>query len=170
MAMSGWTDALARDHMDKLRHPPVSAEAPTAAPAKAKGRIPWSPKMNGTERAYDAYLRICADPRNLALLDCASVPVIWWGFQPLTLLLGPDCRFTPDFLVLYADGRLELHDTKGAKKIKTGKRAGQKTYYAEEDATIKARVTAAHFPIPIYFVWSLGDGTWGKREFGGGAL
>lgn len=134
---------------------------PTSPPAKAKGRMPWSQPMNATECTYDAHLRNCADPNRLI-----ADPVRWWDFQPITILLGPDCRFTPDFLVLYSDDRLELHDTKGAKKIKVGKRAGEKTFWAEEDARIKARVTAAQFPIPIYFVWSLGDGSWGKKGFG----
>jgi hypothetical protein len=171
--MSGWTDALADEHYRKLKvpasdlkrsdasyeaslkavWPPGKAEKPAL---KATGRSPWTPKMNGVERAYSGYLQALR----------AIGEVLWFDFQPVTILLGPDCRFTPDFLVLYADGRLELHDTKGTRKVKTGKKAGEKTYYAEEDATIKARVTAAAFPIPIYFLFSIGDGGWGKKGFG----
>lgn len=154
--MSGWTDAQCREYMARLKRPPAPAEAPTAPPAKAKGRMPWQPKMNGTERAYSDFL----------LSQRIAGEVRWFDFQPITILLGPDCRFTPDFLILFSDGRLELHDTKGAKKIKAGRKAGEKTYYAEEDATIKARITARRLPIPIYFVWSLGDGNWGRKGFG----
>ena len=132
---------------------------PTAAPAKAKGRMPWSQPMNATERAYSDYL----------LSQRIAGEVRWYDFQRLTIVLGPNCRFTPDFLILYADDHLEAHDTKGAKKIKVGKRAGEKTFWAEEDARIKARVTLAQFPIPVFFVWSLGDGNWGKKGFNGGS-
>ena len=156
MSGANWTQAEYDERIARLKLPPAPAEAPIPAPAKAKGRMPWSQPMNSTERAYDAYL--------LTLRVAGEVR--WWDFQPISIVLGPNCRFTPDFLVLYSDDRLELHDTKGAKKIKIGKRAGEKTFWAEEDARIKARVTAAQFVIPIYFVWSFGDGSWGKKGFG----
>lgn len=150
--VTGWTEEDIAAHMNKLKRPPVSAEAPTAAPAKAKGRIPWSPKMNGTERAYDSFLRT----------QYAAGEILWWAFEPFVIRLGPDCHFKPDFLVLYADSHLELHDTKGTQK----REDGSKAYYSRDTGTIKARVTAMHFPIPIYFLFSTGDGSWGKKVFG----
>lgn len=119
----------------------------------AIGRLP-KPAMNKTEAAYGAHLML---QRKLGL-------VLWYGFEAVTIKLGNDCRFTPDFLVMLPDGRLELRDTKGLKKIKTGKRAGQSTYHAEEDALVKARVAAANFPIPVFFVWQERSGEWNKRE------
>jgi hypothetical protein len=111
------------------------------------------PEMNKTEAAYDAHL---------TLMERTGA-VLWHKFECITVKLADDCRLTLDFLVMLPDGRLELHDTKGAKKIKVGKRAGQRTAYVEEDALIKAKVAAALFPIPIFFVWPEPNGEWGRR-------
>jgi len=120
----------------------------------ATGRIP-KPEMNKTETAYAEHLR----------LQYAVGAVLWYGFEVITIKLGPDCRYTPDFLVMYKDGHLEAHDTKGAKKIKLGLRAGQTEPYIHEDALVKAKVMAAHFVVPLYFVWPEANGGWGKRGF-----
>jgi len=110
--------------------------------------------MNKTEARYAQHLEA---HQRIGLL-------LWYGFEAITVKLGNDCRLTPDFLVMYPDGHLELHDTKGAKKIKSGRRAGQTKPYVEEDALVKARVLAAHFVIPIFFVWPEPNGEWGKCE------
>ena len=119
----------------------------------AMGRLP-QPEMNRTELRYSQYLDIIK----------LSGEIVYWGFEVLTVKLGTDLRFTPDFLVMYPSGRLEFHDTKGAKKIKAGRRAGETKPYVKDDALVKARVTAAHFIIPMYFVWPETNGTWGKKE------
>jgi hypothetical protein len=120
----------------------------------AKGTL-RTPEMNKTEAKYEAFLT----------LQERSGVIIWHKFESVTVKLADDCRLTPDFLVMFSDGHLEFHDTKGAKKIKAGKRAGQRMAYAEEDALIKARVAAALFPIPVFFVWPEPNGEWGKRAF-----
>lgn len=117
---------------------------------------PLSPEMNKTEAAYDAHLTLLG----------RTGAVLWHKFECVTVKLAHDCRLTPDFLVMLPDGHLEFHDTKGAKKIKVGKRAGQRTAYAEEDALIKAKVAAALFPIPLFFVWPEPNGEWGKKQIG----
>jgi hypothetical protein len=152
-----WPADAVEAHYRRLKEPvpDLTKDEPKPAP-KPTGRTPWTPKMNANERAYASYL----------LARKLDGDVLWFGFQAITILYGPDCRFTPDFLILFSDSRLELHDTKGASKIKTGKRAGENTFWAEEAAKIKTRVTAGNFPIPIYFVWSLGNGGWGKKGFG----
>ncbi len=119
----------------------------------AVGRI-QKPDMNKTEAEYSAHLT-----RLYITKD-----ILWRGFEAITIKLGPDCRLTPDFLVMYPDGHLELHDTKGTKKIKTGKRAGGTAFYAEEDALVKARVVAGNFVIPIFFVWREKNGEWSKKQ------
>lgn len=145
--MSGvnWTEEQLAAHVG-------SSSVRNALPP-AKGRLTL-PAMNKTEAAYDAFLR---------LQQRAGV-VIWHQFEAVTIKLGPDCRLTPDFLVMFADGHLEFHDTKGAKKITTGRRAGKTKPYVEEDARVKAAVLAAHFVIPILFVWQERNGEWGKKE------
>lgn len=119
----------------------------------AVGRVP-RPLMNKTEAAYDGHLE----------LQLRFGQILWHQFEAITIRLGNDCRFTPDQLVMLPDGHLELHDTKGTTKIKQGRRAGQCTYHAEEDALVKARVAAANFVIPVFFVWQERNGEWSKKE------
>lgn len=95
---------------------------PTLAPtaAKAKPRPPRA-GMNGTEKRYATYLD------GQVLLG----KVRGWGFQRITLRLGDDCRYTPDFDVQVADGTLEFHEVKG---------------FWRDDARVKIRVAADRYP------------------------
>ena len=138
----GWTEA----DLDRLKI--KGCDLPPAI-----GRID-KPEMNKTESAYAAHL----------YAQRIMGTVLWHQFEPITIKLGHDCRLTPDFLVMYPDGHLELHDTKGATKIKTGRKAGQTKAYVEEDALVKAKVCAQNFVIPIYFVWLEKNGEWSRRE------
>jgi len=104
---------------------------------------------NKTEAAYGQYL---------TWLQRAG-EVLYWDFEVIKVKIGHDCWFHPDFLVMYKDFHLELHDTKG--RGKSGPRA-------QDDAIVKARSigkqAAQPFPIPIYFVWQEQTGEWSKRE------
>ena len=55
----------------------------------------------------------------------------WSAFEGITLRLGMDCRYTPDFAVLTHAGMLEMHEVKG---------------FRRDDAMVKIRVAAAIFP------------------------
>jgi hypothetical protein len=130
---------------------------PKQALPPAIGKLSDPGFKNKGEAEYDAYLDI---QQKLGL-------ILWHKYEAVTLKLGQDCRLTLDQLVMYPDGHLELLDTKGAKKIKTGKKAGKSTFYAEEDAVIKARIAAGMFPIPVYFVFKdKGTGEWIKQRIG----
>lgn len=59
----------------------------------------------------------------------------WW-YEALTLKLGYDCRYTPDFLVLMADGEVQLHEVKGP--------------HRREDAMVKIRVCATMYPFKLF--------------------
>lgn len=113
--------------------------------AKPTGRLPAPKGLNKTEESYSQHLR---------LLHLAG-DILWWGFEAMKVRIGKNCYFSPDFLVMYADSRLELHDTKGRKG---------KTYYAEDDSIVKARATSANFPLPMFFVFRRSDGEWEKVE------
>jgi hypothetical protein len=78
----------------------------------------------------------------------------------IKIRIGINCWWTPDFLVLYRDLHLELHDTKGGK----GKRGQPKTYHAEDDAIVKARAVSEAFVIPVWFIWRQHDGEWTRKE------
>ena len=58
----------------------------------------------------------------------------YW-YEGITLKLGPDCRYTPDFLVQLADDTLELHEVKG---------------HWRDDAKVKLRVCMEIYPFPVF--------------------
>ena len=77
--------------------------------------------MNGTEREFA--IRLEADRRNGKIEA--------WRFEAITLVLAPDCRYTPDFFIVECDGSITVAETKG---------------YWRDDAKIKIRVAARLFP------------------------
>ncbi len=87
------------------------------------------------------------------LLRRASGVVREFGAHRITFLLGPDCRYTPDFDVIRHDGTIELHEIKGP-FIRSG-----------DDGLPKLRTAAALFP---WFRWWLvqegKDKQWTERE------
>lgn len=92
-------------------------------------------KLNKLEKAYRVYL-IGLQPQ-------------WFGVQCITLKLGHDCRYTPDFWALDEQG-LRAIDTKGK--------------HVWEDSIIKMRVAARMFPF-IRFLKVLRDGeVWNHVE------
>lgn len=54
-----------------------------------------------------------------------------WGFQTVTLKLGDDCRYTPDFYTLMQDGTVEFAETKG---------------FMRDDALVKIKTAATQYP------------------------
>ncbi len=72
--------------------------------------------LNKSEAAYLGYLR--------------AQRFVWIGVQNLTLKLADRCRYTPDFIVLCANGQLQAHEVKG---------------YFRDDAKVKLKVAARTF-------------------------
>lgn len=99
---------------------PVAAKDPKAA-MYAKGRLKAG-VMNGTEQAYHEHL---------AQRQHAG-EVVWFKFEGMTFKLADDTRYTPDFMVMLADGQLQAHEVKG---------------YWTDDARVKTKVAASIFPI-----------------------
>lgn len=100
-------------------------------------RVPG--QMNRTEAAYAARLDV---------LKVAGEVAEWW-YEGITLKLGADCRYTPDFLVMLPDLTLEVHETKG---------------FMRDDALVKLRVAAGMFPFRVRLV-RLVRGAWIVRDF-----
>lgn len=90
---------------------------------RALGRLKAG-AMNKTEAAYAAYLD---------LLRSAG-DVLWFRFEGLKFRLADNTFLTPDFVVMMADGQIELHDCKGAKAIYM------------DDAKVKMKVAAEQYP------------------------
>jgi hypothetical protein len=88
--------------------------------------------MNRTETAYawllEGYKRVG--------------DILYWEYNVVTLRIGNDCRYTPDFLVLRKDLVIELHEVKGS--------------YTREDALVKIKAAAAHFPF-VFILAVYGD-------------
>jgi hypothetical protein len=83
--------------------------------------VPHTPKMNGTEAGYGVVLE--------AAKRAGQVREYW--FQGITLKLGDDCRYTPDYFVLMADWTCECHEVKG---------------WMRDDALVKVKVAARLYP------------------------
>jgi len=95
--------------------------------------------MNKTEAAYADHLEF----RRRA----GEVAQVW--FEGVTLKLAERCRYTPDFLVMLTDGRIEAHEVKG---------------HWQDDARVKIKVAAEKFPFRFVAVRAVA-----KREGGGWA-
>jgi len=95
--------------------------------------------MNSSE---ERYARDVLDPM------IAAGELHEWLFEPVTFRLGHDARFTPDFLLVYPDGSLELVDFKG---------------HQEEAALVRVKAAASRYP---WFAWSIVNRR--RRADGGG--
>ena len=91
-------------------------------------------RLNKTETAYLAHLRAMKPP--------------WIGIQNITVKLADDCRLTPDFCTVGADGKLTLVDVKG---------------FQREDAFIKMKVAARLFPMFRFLIVTRQSGAWSEK-------
>ena len=96
------------------------------------------PEMNGTEAKYAWIL----EGRRLA------GEIQRYEFEKITLKLGADCRYTPDFYVVNREGEIEFHEVKG---------------FFRDDAKVKIKVAAENFPFRFYLA-RLVKGGWDIEE------
>lgn len=69
-------------------------------------------------------------------------------------LAGDKCWYRPDFVLFYADGRIEAIDVKGGAGF-------------EDDALVKIKVAAAQYPMFFWSAWTWKKSTgWVQRKFG----
>lgn len=80
--------------------------------------------MNPDEMAY---------AKQLCLRELSG-EVAWWKFEAVKLRLADNTTYTPDFIVMLADGSIEFHEFKG---------------FWEEDARVKIKVAAEMYPFPF---------------------
>jgi len=113
-------------------------------PFRARGRgvrrLPG--EMNKTEAAY---------AEQLELRRLAGELLAWW-FEPMTLRMAKRTGYTPDFVVMLPDERIEFHEVKG---------------FMEDDAAVKLKVCRQQFEWlgPIVLVRKVA-----KRDGGGWKL
>src|SRR5262249_22037875 len=90
-------------------------------------------KLNKTEKAYLAHAR-------------ASRLYSWIGVQNVTLKLGDDCRFTPDFALITAQtGQFYFVDVKG---------------FQRDDALVKIKTAARMFPWATFLIVKKDKTSW----------
>jgi hypothetical protein len=117
----------------------VAAKKQPAAKATARPK-PQPKGMNKTEAKMDELLR--------GMMLAGEVQ--WYGFEAVTFKLADDCRFTPDFIVIYADGSIEARETKG---------------FWRDDAKVKIKVAAAKFHWLTFAAFRLVKGQWEREQF-----
>lgn len=109
---------------------------------RARGRFKPG-VMNKTEERYAAHLE---------LLKRAG-EVTWWRFGALKLRLADKTFYDTDFIVLKADGLLEVHEVKG---------------HWEDDARVKVKVAADQYPFRFLALQERpkrDGGGWAMEEF-----
>jgi len=118
-------------------------------PPEVKHRVPK--QMNKTEARYAQHLT----------LQQRIGEVAWFAFEDITLRIGKDCRYTPDFAVAYpgGNGRITFHEVKGRRK-------GNKPFY-HDDARVKIAAAAKqYFPLFAFkMVWEVSMGQWESEDF-----
>jgi len=78
--------------------------------------------------------------------------IVDYRFHEITFKLGPDCRYTPEALVIRPDGSVEIHEVKG---------------FMRDDARAKLHTAARLFPwFRFILVTETGraTGTWHLKE------
>lgn len=99
--------------------------------------------MNKTEAAYAAHLDGLA----------RSGVVVWHKFEGVKLRLADNTFYSPDFAVMLADGRMQMHEVKG---------------FWQDDARVKIKVAADLYPFEFIAVRAKAKkdgGGWAIEEF-----
>ncbi|MGB3271111.1 MAG: DUF1064 domain-containing protein [Rhodanobacter sp.] len=109
---------------------------------QALGRLKTG-QMNKTEAAYAQHLEI----RKVA------GEILWYRFEGVKLRLADNTFYSPDFVVMLADGTLECHEVKG---------------FWQDDARVKIKVAADQYPMRFVAVKvraKKNGGGWDVEEF-----
>lgn len=116
---------------------------------KAKGKTkPRERGMNKTERRYSEYLDS----------ELRAQRILYWGYECMKVRLADECTWTPDFLVMDADGVITLVDTKAW--WSSSKKVG-----VTDDSLVKMKVAAEAYPFfRVVMTW-LNEGVWNERVF-----
>lgn len=134
--MNGWTaESVAKIGISRAK----AAEAVNLKAKAARGSFHKSGQMNKLEAAYAARLE------SLKLAGEISD----YRFECVKLRLADRTFYTPDFMVLRADGTFEMHEVKG---------------FWEDDARVKIKVAAELYPFK-FIAARKQKGAWVFEEF-----
>ena len=108
--------------------------------ARALGRLKQG-VMNKTEANYAGYL----ESRKY------HGEILYYAFDSIKFRLADKTFYSPDFIVMKANGELEAHEAKG---------------HWEDDAKVKIKVAASMHPIPFVAVyWNSKNNNWEFENF-----
>ena len=134
--MNGWTaESVAKIGISRAK----AAEAVNLKAKAARGSFYKRGEMNKLEAAYAARLE------GLKLAG----EIADYRFECLKLRLADNTFYTPDFMVLRADGTFEMHEVKG---------------FWEDDARVKIKVAAELYPFK-FIAARKQKGAWAFEEF-----
>lgn len=98
-------------------------------------------QMNKTEARYATLLE------GLRLAG----EIVDWQYEAITLKLGPDCRYTPDFLVI-VEASLDVHPKIEFHEVKGG--------FTREDSLVKIKSASQQFPWFTFKLCRYQKGKW----------
>lgn len=140
--MPRWTEAELEAYEQRRNHNKQRSDAATVKAVTPEPEPPMTiqsstdeSKLNKTEKAYLGCLRHRGYP--------------WVGVQCITLKLGDDCRYTPDFWVLDASGNLGAREVKG---------------FFRDDAKVKIKVAARLYPWIKFVVVTKDKAGWNESD------
>lgn len=90
----------------------------------------FSPKRKGMNKLEEKYSQTLEQRR-------IAGEIAWWGYEAQTLKLAERTTYTPDFLVIRSDGRVECHETKG---------------FFRDDARVKLKIAAEKYPFYVFYL------------------
>lgn len=107
---------------------------------RARGAVRPRGQMNKLEAAYAQHLRE---------QEYAGA-IAWYAYEAAKLRLANNTFYTPDFLVMRANGEIEVHEVKG---------------FWEDDARVKIKVAASLYPFRFIAVTKKKGEPWKVEEF-----
>lgn len=102
-----------------------------------------SGEMNQTEQRYADYLE----------QQRIGGKILYWRYEALNLRIAKDAWYRPDFLVMTADGTLEIHEVKGARAV------------FEAASKLRVKMAADNFPFRVIVVFPIPKKLGGGWEF-----
>lgn len=131
-----------REFLKTMKSGRSAAFSPGKARLPRNGRTYKTEVMNQTEAQYAGYLDGMKH----------TGEIVAWAYEAVKLRLADKTFYTPDFIVIRADGGIELHEVKG---------------HWEDDARVKIKVAATQHPWFVFRAVKYScHGGWKFENFG----
>jgi hypothetical protein len=139
--------------MGRIRLPKGQTPDDTAAGQRIQATATLhNREMNRTERKYADHLR-----ERLMIGE-----IRWWEYEAWKFRLADNTYYTPDFIVVTNDMRIEAHEVKAYWPGRDGKLG--KTGWTD-DARVKIKVAAEEHPVRFIAVTLMPDQQWHIEQF-----